>query len=54
MMNIHRKENVVKCPHSCAKDIGIDCPIEAQEQLSPKLMRKYIGHAEPAHKINKF
>jgi predicted small metal-binding protein len=35
------------------KDIGIDCPFEALEQLV-KLMRKFIDHAEPAHKIEIF
>lgn len=33
------------------KDIGIDCPFEAHGSSNHELMRKFIDHAEPAHKM---
>jgi predicted small metal-binding protein len=34
------------------KDIGIDCPFEAHGATDNELMRKFIDHAEPAHKMH--
>jgi len=33
------------------RDLGIDCPFEAHGSTNPELMRKFIEHAEPAHKM---
>ncbi len=33
------------------KDIGIDCPFEAHGSTNHEVMRKFIDHAEPAHKM---
>jgi predicted small metal-binding protein len=33
------------------RDIGIDCPFEAHGSTNHELMRKFIDHAEPAHKM---
>jgi predicted small metal-binding protein len=33
------------------KDIGMDCPFEAKGTTNPELMRKFIDHAESAHKM---
>jgi len=33
------------------RDIGIDCPFEAQATTDPELMRKFIDHAESDHKM---
>jgi predicted small metal-binding protein len=35
---------------SC-KDIGIDCPFEAQGITDHELMRKFIEHADPVHNM---
>jgi predicted small metal-binding protein len=39
-------------PSFMCKDIGIDCPFEAHGTTNPELMRKFIDHAEPAHKMH--
>ncbi|MCK9590563.1 MAG: DUF1059 domain-containing protein [Methanoregula sp.] len=33
------------------RDIGIDCPFEAQATTDHELMRKFIDHAESDHKM---
>jgi predicted small metal-binding protein len=33
------------------KDIGIDCPFEAQAITDQELMKKFIDHAESDHKM---
>jgi len=33
------------------RDIGIDCPFEAQATTNKELMRKFIDHAESDHKM---
>jgi predicted small metal-binding protein len=33
------------------KDIGMDCPFEAKGPTNHELMRKFIDHAESAHKM---
>lgn len=33
------------------RDLGIDCPFEAHGSTKPELMRKFIEHAEPAHRM---
>jgi len=38
-------------PSIMCKDIGIDCPFEAHGATNHELMRKFIDHAEPAHKM---
>ncbi|HZK30860.1 MAG TPA: DUF1059 domain-containing protein [Methanoregula sp.] len=38
-------------PSFMCKDIGIDCPFEAHGSTDHELMRKFIDHAEPAHKM---
>jgi predicted small metal-binding protein len=39
-------------PSIMCKDIGIDCPFEAHGTTNHELMRKFIDHAEPAHKMH--
>ena len=39
-------------PSFMCKDIGIDCPFEAHGSTENELMRKFIDHAEPAHKMH--
>ena len=39
-------------PSFMCKDIGIDCPFEAHGTTYHELMRKFIDHAEPAHKMH--
>jgi len=39
-------------PSFMCKDIGIDCPFEAHGTTNHELMRKFIDHAEPAHKMH--
>jgi predicted small metal-binding protein len=38
-------------PSVTCKDIGLDCPFEAQGTTNQELMRKFIDHAEPAHNM---
>jgi predicted small metal-binding protein len=38
-------------PSITCKDIGMDCPFEANGTTSHELMRKFIDHAETAHKM---
>jgi predicted small metal-binding protein len=38
-------------PSLMCKDIGIDCPFEAHGTTNHELMRKFIDHAEPTHKM---
>ena len=45
------KENILMPSFMC-KDIGIDCPFEAHATTYHELMRKFIDHAEPAHKMH--
>jgi predicted small metal-binding protein len=39
-------------PSFMCKDIGIDCPFEVHGTTNHELMRKFIDHAEPAHKMH--
>jgi predicted small metal-binding protein len=41
----------IQMPSFMCKDIGIDCPFEAHGSTDHELMRKFIDHAEPAHKM---
>jgi predicted small metal-binding protein len=34
------------------KDIGMDCPFDAKGTTNHELMRKFIDHAESAHKMH--
>ena len=38
-------------PSIMCKDIGMDCPFEAQGTTNNEIMRKFIDHAESAHKM---
>ena len=38
-------------PSVTCKDIGMDCPFEAKGTTNHELMRKFIDHAEAAHKM---
>ncbi len=38
-------------PSVTCKDIGMDCPFEAKGTTNHELMRKFIDHAESAHKM---
>jgi len=38
-------------PSLTCKDIGMDCPFEAKGTTNHELMRKFIDHAETAHKM---
>ena len=33
------------------RHFGLDCPFEATGTTNSELMRKFVHHAEPAHKI---
>jgi len=35
----------------CCKDIGMDCSFEMHGSTNHELMRKFIVHAESAHKM---
>jgi len=35
----------------CCKDIGMDCSFEMHGSTTHELMRKFIVHAESAHKM---
>jgi predicted small metal-binding protein len=45
------KGDFIQMPSFMCKDIGIDCPFEAHGSTENELMRKFIDHAEPAHKM---
>jgi predicted small metal-binding protein len=47
-----RKRRKSQMPSFMCKDIGIDCPFEAHGTTNHELMRKFIDHAEPAHKMH--
>ena len=46
------KRRIIPMPSFMCKDIGIECPFEAHGTTNHELMRKFIHHAEPAHKMH--
>jgi predicted small metal-binding protein len=46
-----RKGEITEMASLICRDLGIDCPFEAHGSTNPELMRKFIEHAEPAHKM---
>jgi predicted small metal-binding protein len=38
-------------PSITCKDVGMDCPFEAEGTTNHELMRKFTDHAESAHKM---
>jgi len=47
-----KEKEISIMPSFMCKDIGIDCPFEAYGTTNHELMRKFIDHAEPAHKMH--
>jgi predicted small metal-binding protein len=51
MTLIQQRRSEVILPSIMCKDIGMDCPFEAKGTTNPELMRKFIDHAQSAHKM---